>query len=336
IAFLLVIITSIILLLTIVLIKRLKTRAYQHQFEKLSPYINTEISDYIVGACSCEKLASFYNRYPRQFEEILTSSLLSVSGIALVRLSQLASDIGLVADLEHMYQSKNVQLRRKAVTMLGLLKANKSEHIFLKALSDVDQNVRFSTAKAILNSGHIESLDKVFKLALDSSLIVRAILSEELKKHALLLSENIIPEILQSKEIKQIITTLEIIESWQKLLPIPNFIKLLEHHDLTVRSKAIQVIHYNLISEDVEPAILKALQSEDVQIKISAARAAGHLGIAGAKTLLLECLEKGDLVLALAASYALIEIDPQNIRELQNFNTSKNRIAATATLEALE
>ena len=63
-------------------------------------------------------------------------------------------------------------------------------------LQDGDPEVRLAAARALVQSGTIEELGQVFRLAISQSLLIRILLAEDLRRHATELCERVVPEVL--------------------------------------------------------------------------------------------------------------------------------------------
>ncbi len=86
--------------------------------------------------------------------------------------------------------------------------------LLLHALQDADPEVRLPAARALVQSGTIDDLGQVFRLAVSQTLLIRILLAEDLRRHATELCEKVIPEILAGDDPRQVVAALQILVAW--------------------------------------------------------------------------------------------------------------------------
>ena len=156
-----------------------------------------------------------------------------MGGSARDRLCDLALEFSLVHDWCHDAGSKDQLVRRKAYARLSFVCAYEpcrrvAGDLLLQALEDGDPEVRLPAARALVQSGTIDELGQVFRLAVSQSLLIRILLAEDLRRHATELCERAVPEVLAGDKPKQAVAALQILVAWERALPLPDLHKLLE------------------------------------------------------------------------------------------------------------
>jgi len=253
------------------------------------------------------------------------------------RLSHLAVELGVVTRWERQYRSRRVATRRTAIVYLGQLSGGEGVPVLLAAIDDPEPEIRLDAARNILRSGRRRSdVETVFAFAIRAPLLARAILADELRSHALILSERAIPDRLRSGDRNQILVVLEMIDAWGRALPLPDVVTLLHDVDCDVRARALRALPFVAGAGDLAGDIVDRLSDDEPRVRGAAAFAAGRLAVESADARLANCLRDPHSEVALAAGFALAELGQIGIGTLEREIVSPCRPAAVAALEALE
>lgn len=207
----------------------------------------------------------------------------------------------------------------------------------LAALDDPVPEIRLNAAFNVLRSGRRRSdAERAFAFAVGAPLLSRAILADALRAHAVVLSHHAIPARLTSGDRAQILVVLEMLETWGRVLPLPDVPPLLGHPDRDIRARALRVLPLVAGTGDATADVVSRLRDHDPRVRGAAAFAAGRMMVRSAGRALGEALCDPSPEVALAAGFALAELGPAGIRTLERELVSPNRAAAVVALEALE
>jgi len=205
--------------------------------------------------------------------------------------------------------------------------------LLLQALKDADPEVRLPAARALVQSGSIDELGHVFRLAVSQSLLIRILLAEDLRRHATELCAQAIPQVLAGDNPKQTVAALQILIAWERALPLPDLHKLLESDNREVRLEALRLAKLVPLSAENRSALLRFLREGDEEENTLAALTAGRLRLQEALPSLARCLRTGTSELAGIAASALAEMPPkgwQTLQQIAGGTDSAALIAAAA------
>lgn len=325
------------LLVTTLIGRRWMSEIQERRARRVQPSMLDALAAHAAGTDRFADLWRWYRHHPALVERCLADILSTIIGVSRDRLSQLAVDVGVVARWRRQCRSRRVTTRRTAIAYLGQLSGGAGVPALLSALDDPEPEIRLDAARNTLRSGRRRTdVESVFAFAIRASLLGRMILADELRAHALILSERAIPDRLRSGDRDQILIVLEMIEAWGRALPLPDIVTLVRHVDRDIRVRALRVLLFVAGTHDLQAEILERLRDEDPSVRAAAAFAAGRLMVESADGLLADCLRDPHPEVALGAGFALAELGPIGVGVLEREIASPCRPAAVAALEALE
>jgi HEAT repeat protein len=313
-----------------------KSRATQAHL----PAIRTALVDYLSGNEDRTKLREFVQENREDAAAAVMSFEGTVGGSARERLCDLALELALVHEWCQQTRSRNAMERRAAYWRLAFVCAYEpcrrvAGDILLIALNDADEEVRLAAGNAIIYTGAIDDVERVFEHAIVQTQLNRIVLSEELRPFAVALCERAIPKVLKSGDTARIAGMLHMVVAWERAVPLPGIGHLLSAEDRSVRMLALQAAPLAQDAPEVRKGILDALVDPDPEIVVSAARAAGRLRLDAALPTLARLLRTGDAELARASASALGQIPPRGLVALQELTLSTSATTASAASEAL-
>jgi hypothetical protein len=324
------------ILTTVLFLRKAIGEAKTRLAQKIVPLIREKIAIYAIGEDDDSELRELQGTYPKNVEECLVEFLHSMTGEGRERMSHLAIVLGFVELWNKRCQSHNAEIREEAISRLGQLSEVVVSDLLLAALDDPEETIRVEACRALIRSTKPEYIERAFSFVTTQSLLVRALLTEELRPYAFLLVERTIPRELDSDDPKIVIVTLEILGAWRIILPLPKARKLLHHANPEVRAKALRALSYISAGDELEQEIIKAFADSDEAVTVAAIFASGRLKITSALPDLLACLRHGNSESGRAAAYALSQIGAQGLNALEKEILSPNRFAAAAALEIYE
>jgi hypothetical protein len=265
----------------------------------------------------------------------------TVSGGALDRLCEISIELGLIQDWCADARSRNTLRRRPAFARLAFVCAYEpcrrlAGDLLEAALDDADPEVRFHAWRARARSGTIIEIERLFGSALSQPLLIRILLTEELRRFAVPLCERAVIRELQSDKNDRVLACLEILVAWERSVPIPDLRFLIEHSDRRIRIQALRLAPMVPMEIADLHAVLQALLGEDVEAATAAATACGRLQFEQSQPELARCMRSKHPALARAAAGALALMPPRGWSTLQEMCASPNPLTAGAAAEALD
>jgi HEAT repeat protein len=329
--------SAIVILILFVACSRLLSERNTRRAEKIYPLIREKLATYTLGDDEIAELQHLNADYPHEVEHCLAEFLTSVVGEPQTRLSALATKFGLVKKWQRQCRSFNPATREQAILRVGQLVSPEVNEVLLKALDDREAAVRAEAYRALIRAAKPEQIAKVFSCITHESLLMNALLADELQPHALFLVKTVIPEIVASGDMQKIIATFELLAAWKKVLPLPDVLHLLDHPQAEVRAKSLRALSYTSAGEELENRIVKAFSDPEDLVKVAAAYAAARLKIGHALHELEHCLQDQNAELRRASAYGLAQIGGRGIKVLEReMLSTTNKYAAATALEMLE
>jgi hypothetical protein len=305
-----------------------------------TPQIRDALADYLSGSNDQTRIREFARSNRAEFVDTLLEFHGTVGGSARDRLCDLALELSLVYDWCRDAGSKDQLVRRKAYTRLSFVCAYEpcrrvAGDLLLQALKDADPEVRLPAARALVQSGTIAELGQVFRLAVSQSLLIRILLSEDLRRHATELCAQAIPQVLAGDNSTQTAAALQILVAWERALPLSDLHKLLESNNREVRLEALRLAKLVPLTPQNRSALLRFLREGDEEENTLAALTAARLRLQEALPSLARCLRTGTSELAGIAASALAEMPPKGWQTLQQIagGTDSAALIAAAALD---
>jgi hypothetical protein len=301
-----------------------------------TPQIRDALVDYLSGSNDQTRIREFARQYRSELVDSLLEFHGTVGGSARDRLCDLTLELALVHDWCHDAGSKDRLVRRKAYTRLSFVCAYEpcrrvAGDLLLQALKDADPEVRLPAARALVQSGSIAELGQVFRLAVEQSLLIRILLSEDLRRHATGLCPQVIPDVLAGSNPAETVAALQILVAWERALPLPDLHKLMESDNREVRLEALRLAKLVPLSAENRAALLRFLREGDEEENTIAALTAGRLRLQEALPALARCLRTGTSELAGIAASALAEMPPKGWQTLQQIGGGDDSAALIAS-----
>jgi len=266
-------------------------------------------------------------------EECLSVALSGLRDSNRDRLAQFAWDQGFARQWQHACSARNSSHRKHAIALLAAVARPETQALMEKALTDPDPAIRTEAARALLAAADPATVDRIFRAVLTESLLIRVLLTADLKRHARFLLSETIPAVLADSTSQQIVHCLEILSAWKLAIPgfdIAPLLNRLEHLPLVVA-----LLPYVQVPDTVEDHLRSALETPDLEVRCAAAHAAGQLKLNALLPTLLPLLNL-NARLAAASAQALAQMGPEGERHLHAVLASGDRKASAAAMEALE
>lgn len=272
----------------------------------------------------------------RTLEESVAHALNVLKGSARDRVARFADECGFVAEWVKAFSSHSHASRKRAMTLLALSSPDGLGKVLSNALEDKHAGVRREAFRSLLARGNGEEVESVFRFVLRESLLTRALLCDDLKRHAPYLLEDTVPSVLRKGSRVEIARCFEILISWKRALPSFNIRPWLsEHSDRLVWPLVLTLLPYVPVDHAVEEHLACALKAPEIEIRRAAAQAAGHLKLQRLIPELSSALSQ-DRRLAVASAMAIAHMGEPGERHLETIVIGSDQKAAAAAMEALE
>ena len=308
--------------------------------DAVRPAMSEALVFYLAGSNETAALRGFAVTHRQDLTEAVIAYQNTVGGDTRDRLCNLALDLALVHDWCEETRSRDPIRRRTAYARLAFACGYEpcyrvAGDLLALGLQDPDREVRLAACRALLQAGEMPNVEEVFEFAVSHSLLVRILLAEDLRRHAIPLCRRAIPKALQSPDPRRTLATLEMLVAWERAMPLGDLDGLLLHPDREIRICALRLVSVTPSTAANRAAILRLLVEEDTEVRTLAALAAGRLKIEEALPLLALCVRRGPAEPARAAADALAGIVPGGREALQDLSRGAEPASAGAAAEAL-
>jgi len=309
--------------------------------EALVPEIRDALVDYLAGSNDQTRIREFVRTNRLDVGDAVLSFQGTVIGSARDRLCDLALELALVHDWGHDTRSKEPAIRRMAYARLAFVCAYEPcqrvvGDLVTGALEDADSEVRLPAARALVQSGNITQVGQVFELAASQNLLIRILLTEDLRRYAAELSANTVPAIFKSGDPQRILAVLNMLVAWERALPLAGLHELFEHRDREIRIAALRLAPFVQLTPENRNAILRELTDTDSEVSTAAALTAGRLRLQESMPSLARCVRTGTAELARRAATALAAMPPRGWATLEELADGPAPAAAFIASEALD
>jgi HEAT repeat protein len=328
-------------LFTVLAARATRARQQAAASQAAVPEIRDALVDYLAGSNDQTHIREFVSTHRSEVGNALISFKDTVGGSARDRLCDLALDLALVHDWGEETHSREPAVRRAAYARLAFVCVYEPcqrvvGDLVTRALRDPDPGVRLSAARALIQSGNIAEVGDVFELAASNNLLVRIMLTEDLRRYATELCALTVPSIFKSGDLKRILATLEILVAWERALPLEDLAELLDHRDRKIRVAALRLVPLIPPTAENQRAVLRELTDNDPDVSTAAALTAGRLRLQEAMPSLARCVRTGAAELARMAATAMAAMPPQGWDTLEELASGPNPAAAFIASGALQ
>ncbi len=310
-------------------IKR-RGESIEERARRTQPVIRENLAAHLSGSNRVAPLFKLCRFHRDQVQVCVVEALGTIQGYGHDRMSALAEDLKLPAVWKKRLSSRHSHRRKEAVEFLGFLKRSDLRPTFEKCLSDPDVLVQAAAARSLLALEQPDTA-RLFQLAIEGSLLLRAMVAGDLRKH----SSAILSQGLPGTEQPGIVAGLGIVAAWGKSLNLPEVALLTMHPSLEVRVAAIRSLAFVEATGDTEFLILAALEDPDSEMRLAAMQACLQRRLRAAIPALQRQLHAGNQECARAACQALAAMGDEGLNILEECVLDPDRILASAALGAL-
>lgn len=315
-------------------------RAYSRLKESIHDQIRPAIRDRVLALAfegeSWSSAVPGHGPGRHVLEESIAHALTTLKGSGRERIARFAVEHGFEAQWVKAFSSRSKRVRKRAISLLGLISPVAGETVLPIALHDKHPAVRTEACRGLLIRGERPGIDKVFCSVLRESLLTRALLADDLKRHAPYLLRNTIPPLLEKPASLETARCFEILIAWKRALPSFDVAPWLSGEpNRFLWPLVLALLPYVSIDNSIEEHLISALESPDLEVQCAAAQAAGRLK----RERLIPALSLAlgqDKRLGLASANAIAQMGEPGERYLEKIVIGPDRNAAALAMEALE
>lgn len=315
-------------------------RAYTYLSRTIRDYISPSIRDRVFALALADERWS--TNIPKRglarrvLEESIANALTGLKDAARDRVARFAVQEGFVTEWTNAFYSRVSAERKRAVSLLGLVSGVAGETILRTAVYNKDAATRAEAYRGLLRQEDREHVAEVFRSLLRESFIVRALVANDLKRHARYLAKETIPSILKDGSPNEVARCFEFLIVWKTALPYFDLDPWTsDQSERDVWPLVLSLLPYVHTDERIEQFVRKGLESNDLSTQCAAAEAVGRLKLERLIPFLVAALT-GPRQLAIAAANALAKVGDSGQRRLEQIVAGSNRTAAAFAMEALE
>jgi len=245
------------------------------------PDLQRALVQFLAGSPNDSVIREHVAKDKQAVAELLLKYQSTVSGGARDRLCHLALDLGFVREWVTEGGSASLAIRRRAISRLAFIChfepcRRLAGDLLSTAVSDADEEVRLSAGRGLSQTGSSDDLEEVFLLALGPNPLTRAVLTEDLRQHAMQLCADTVPEVLRSGNPDAIRGALEIVRAWERAIPLEQLHSFLNHPDRDIRLLALQLAPHSTPDNESREAIKRAMEDADPEVRSLATAVAAH------------------------------------------------------------
>jgi low affinity Fe/Cu permease len=305
-----VLIVSILLLGTVMFVLKVRGERLLRREEQLKPAVIELLTTIAQGEADeiqepAEELARLHRRAPRAVDELLSESLALQKGEGNRRLAAAAQVSGIASTWRRLVRSRSAELRCHAITYLGRLPSGAADEELRAGLEDAEELVAAEAARALINSGRMEDIQKVFDELPRQSTLVRALMSDWLRRHSAALAAGAISRALESDDPARIVPALDLLVNWKRMLPVPGVGPLLRSENGAIQARAFRALPYAMGAAASREDFEAGLQSEDKEVLCAVLSVTARMGMTSLAPRVANLVLDADLNIATAAAYAL-------------------------------
>ena len=297
-----------LLMLLSLTILRFRAERRRDRAARIEPAVRQAVSAVLSDGDRQGELRRYFREYPPETEKCLRDLLLVLKGQSKRRLLEAAQAVGLPDRWERIYE-EGASAERAGIVRCLASAAGETASVFLaRALADPDEGVRVEAARTLAQIGEGNAAERVYEFSRERSLLIKAILAEDLRPHLAILERGIVAADLASGDASRLGHALQMLRAWSTPLSVC-LDPVLVHPDRGLRLEALRLVNPIHTSGNTLDAVRLNLQGEPEDIVEAAALAAGRLRLAALAPELVRLLSDRKSAVCRAAARALSAMD---------------------------
>jgi len=245
----------------------------------LRPTIEDRLACYLSGSDDLSRLRELAAEDPEQMEQSILALAATVRGEGRDRLCDLLIRLTFVKRWCADTGSRDLMRRRKAYSRLAAIGEHEPARrlagcVLEQALLDGDEQIRFHGAQALARSNEPEQVNRAFQYAVRGTELTRLLLAQELRVHAIDLCRSAVPAALASSPATEVAAVLQMLASWECVLPLDNLMELANHGDPAVRLETMRILPMVPATAENRAAVYRGLNDTHAGVREAASVAA--------------------------------------------------------------
>ena len=316
--------------------RKLREQFFRRSVARLEQTLYNLFSEHAYGSSQTPAVRAYFKKQPRVVQHLLLEFMPSAAADARDRLGQLAADLGLCAKWKRMAKSRGFLPRKAAVVALSNLPLSLSRDVLTYLLDDVEQEISVLAARALIQTGDPDVIERIFRMILDRTPLVQACITEDLRKHSTMLSQKAVPAALLGANDEKTGIILDILAAWHRSVYLEQWETLLESRSAANRTSVLTLLPYIITSQQPEGQVIQALRDEDESVRVAASGLAGQWRLSAAIPALVNLLLDSKMEVARSAAKALTLIGESGKAVLESTIINSGGASGRVALEALE
>src|SRR5262249_28860113 len=144
-----------------------------------------------------------------------------------------------------------------------------------------------------------------------------------------------LPAIVQSGDNRTTIAALEMVESWRRVIDLPELSQLVRHPSPEIRGPAIRLAPFAAARGNLDPAVAEALDDRDAGVRMAALDSAARMGLRSALPAIERAARDADDPVSRRACFVLASFGNEGQGVLEYFVVAGDRRVAAWAAEAL-
>ena len=204
----------------VLMLQKLYRQRQQQRAARILPEIRTAWAARIGFGSADESLREWYRLYPAETESVAAEVLSRLRGESLAAAAEAMQEIGLVEKWRKQLKSIYDSRRQRALHLLSSLPPNYFGDEALDYLEDPSEDVRIEAFRCIATMGDRMLIEAVYPRALEGSRYERTLLSGVFRDYLDILSEDVIPELLNKGDDEVTVAMLEFLLTSEQAVAI--------------------------------------------------------------------------------------------------------------------
>ncbi len=230
------------------------------------------------GEDHLDQLRTLRHRRPADFDGCVASSLATLSGESRESLSQLALSLGVVRHWQRVARRGRLE-RKNAIECMTFLSPSVARPALQPLLEEKTPALQATLYRALIRVSRDEELNDLFRRTLRAPFFVRALLAGEFRPYAEELGVSALRSALTSGDDEEIISALEMVDAWRRVLYLPRLDELARHANLEIRCRALLAVPMSAVRFGMEETVLSALDDPEPRVKLAALTATARMHI---------------------------------------------------------
>lgn len=273
---------GLLVLLVCVIAMRFRDDRRDERARQVEPEIRDVISSCVAAdtglgiAYVKRRLRAVFNDYPEETSHCFLQVFLALKGQHGDKLSDIADSIGLREYWRRIYDEGRTVERVEVIRALAHVAPGEASDFLNAALTDPDASIRVEAARTLAEVGASRQVEEVYDFARTQSLLVKAVLAEDLRHNAVLLASGPLAADLTSEDLAREQHALDMLKAWSTSLSV-SLDRLLLHENRALRIQALDLITPIQVTPETQKAVAANLSNEPPEVLEAAALAAGRL-----------------------------------------------------------